>query len=564
MMTFAGAFLVKYPELAVYLAVACGYLIGRVQLAGISLGPVTGSLFAGLLIGQIADIAIPGMAKSILFMLFLFGIGYSVGPQFMRSLKRDGLKPILLALVVALTGLIAATTVAKVLQLDAGYAAGLLSGALTESPAIGTATEAIAALPLPEDQRAVLTSHVAVADAVCYLFGVVIVIVFLSEIAPRLLRIDLREEALALERRYGIEQARPNLFSAWRRIELRAYRLPADAPSIGATIAAAEARARDERMFILRMRRGADIIEAAPDLVLQAGDVVAISGPRHTLVSLLGDRAAEVEDQPLLDVPVSLAQVLVTSGAVAGRTLEDLARSEWARGLYLQKLTRGGQELPIAPKITLEPGDILHLVGPESVVKSAASRIGAVIAPVTETDFVMLGIGIFLGGLVGVLLTFPVGGLQISLSSSVGVLLAGLAAGHLRTRYPLFGGIPDAGVHLMTSFGLAAFVAMVGLHAGPIFFTALAEVGLGLALGGMVVTATPMIVGLAFGHFVLRMNPIMLLGALAGAQTVTAAMAAVQSRSGSPVAVLGYTPAYPVGHILLTAWGTVIVSLIAS
>src|SRR4051794_14935396 len=129
-----GAFLVRYPELAVYLTIALGYLIGRVKVAGISFGPVTGSLFAGLLIGQLAEIPIAGMAKSMLFVLFLFGIGYSVGPQFMQALKRDGLKPVLLAVVVGVTGLVAATAIAKLLALDPGYAAGLLSGALTESP----------------------------------------------------------------------------------------------------------------------------------------------------------------------------------------------------------------------------------------------------------------------------------------------------------------------------------------------------------------------------------------------------------------------------------------------
>ncbi|MFG1245179.1 aspartate:alanine exchanger family transporter [Xanthobacter flavus] len=563
MIAAAGAFLERYPELAVYLAVAFGHLIGRLSIRGISLGAVTGSLFAGLLIGQIADVAVPGMAKSILFMLFLFGIGYSVGPQFLPSLRREGMKPVLLAVVVAVTGLVAATFIAKILDLDAGYAAGLLSGALTESPAIGTATEAISRLPLPEDQRALLTSHVAVADAVCYLFGVVFVVLFLSEIAPRLVKIDLREEAQALERSFGIESTRPNLFSAWRRIELRAFRLGDDAPSVGLTIAAAEKRVPDARVFVLRIRRGADIIEATPDLLLLADDIVAVSGPRKTLVALLGNLAAEVEDQALLDVPVSLAQVRVTNRAAIGETLGDLANAEWARGLYLQKVTRGGQELPIAPRIVLDRGDILHLVGPDGVVQSAASNLGVVIGPVAETDFVTLGIGIFVGGMIGVLLTFPIAGMQLSLSSSVGVLLAGLAVGHLRTYYPLLGGIPDAGVQLMTSFGLAAFVGMVGLHAGPIFFTALADVGLGLVMGGAVVTAAPMIVGLIFGRFVLRMNPILLLGALAGAQTVTAAMAAVQSRSSSFVAVLGYTPAYPIGHVLLTAWGTVIVELMA-
>jgi putative transport protein len=196
-------------------------------------------------------------------------------------------------------------------------------------------------------------------------------------------------------------------------------------------------------------------------------------------------------------------------------------------------------------------------------VQKAGERIGAIVAPSSATDFVTLGLAVFLGGLAGVLVTFTIGDVKISLSTSVGTLLAGLVVGHLRTRFPLFGRIPEGAVNLMTSLGLAAFVGLTGLHAGPVFLSALKEAGIGLLLGGMVVTLTPQIVGFLFARFVLRMNPILLLGALAGAQTTTAAMAAVQERSGSPVAVLGYTPAYPVANILLTTWGTVVVVAMA-
>ena len=563
-MPWVQAFLAKYPELAVYLAVAIGYVIGKLRIAGVGLGPVTGSLFAGMLIGQFAHVPVSSMAKSFLFLLFLFGIGYSVGPQFMESLKRDGIKPVLLAVVVCLTGLATATSVARFLELDPGFAAGLLSGALTESPAMGTATEAINALPLPAADRTIMISHVAVADAVCYLFGAFFVILFCSQIGPKLLRVDLRKEALELERAYGIERGKAGLFSAWRRFELRAYRVQDGSAVAGSSLAAAESRAAGHRLFVQRIRRGDDIIEAEPSLVLQPGDIVAIAGPRKVLIDLLGEAQQEVEDRDLLDIPVAVVQVLLTNRELAGRRLDELAQSEWTRSVYLRDLTRGGQSVPIAAGIVLQRGDILHLVGPAAVVNRVAVRIGSVVAPTTETDFVTLGLAIFLGGLVGVLLSVPIGGVRVSLSTSVGTLLAGLAVGHLRTRYPLFGRIPDGAISLMTALGLAAFVAMIGLNAGPIFLTSLAQAGIGLLLGGMLVTATPMFVGLYFGHYVLKMNPILLLGALAGAQTMTAGMAAVQDRSGSPVAVLGYTPAVPFGHILLTIWGTVIVALVAS
>lgn len=562
-MIWVEQFLIKYPELAVFLAISIGYLIGGLKLGGFSLGPVTGSLFAGILIGQFADVPVAGMAKSFLFLLFLFGIGYSVGPQFLQALKRDGMKPVLLAVVVCVTGLLMSVVIAKLLGLDPGFAAGLLSGSLTESPAMGTATEAINALPLPEADRARFVAHIAVADAVCYVFGAVGVILFCSVVGPWLLGIDLVAEALKLEKEYGITRKAAGVSSAWHRFEIRAYQIAAGAPAAGLSIVTAEAAFPEHRLFIQRLRRAGTIIEAAPDVVIEPGDIVAVSGTREALVSVLGPRAEEIEDRELLDVPVSICDVLLTSPDLKGRSIADLATESWTRSLYLRTITRGSQDIPIAPGITVERGDILRLVGPEAVVSSAAKRIGVAVAPPAATDFLVLGLAIFLGGLVGVLVTFPIGDMRISLSTSVGTLLAGLVVGHLRTRFPLFGRIPDAAVSLMTSLGLAAFVAMTGLHAGPVFASAIAEAGIGLLFGGMIVTTVPMIVGLYFGRYVLGMNPILLLGGLAGAQTMTAGMAAVQDRSGSTVAVLGYTPAVPIGHMLLTTWGTVIVGIVA-
>ena len=428
---------------------------------------------------------------------------------------------------------------------------------------MGTATDAVNGLPLPEADRARFVAHIAVADAVCYIFGYAGVILFCTVVAPALLRIDLRAEALKLEQALGMSRAKPGLASAWRKFELRAYRLPEGSPLAGLTVAAAEARVPEHRLFIHRLRREGRILEVEPGMTLQPGDVIALSGPRQVIVERIGPRAEEIEDKELLDVPILAADVLLISPKLAGKSLADVSREDWTRGLYLRSVSRGGQEVPIAAGVVLQRGDLLRVVGPEPVVQNAAANIGAIIAPSAATDFIVLGLAIFLGGVVGVLVSFSVGGMKISLSTSVGTLLAGLLVGHLRTRYPLFGRIPDGAVALMTSLGLAAFVGLTGIHAGPIFLSALREAGLGLLLGGMVVTLAPQIVGLAFGHFALRMSPILLLGALTGAQTVTAAMAALQERSGSPVAVLGYAPAYPVANILLTTWGSLVVLVMA-
>jgi putative transport protein len=563
-MIWFGHFLETYPELAVFLAVGVGYILGDVRIAGITFGPVTGSLIAGLAIGQFAEVPISGMAKSFLFLLFLFGIGYSVGPQFLQSLQRDGLRSLLLALVCTISGLATAYAASRFLALDPGYSAGLLSGGLTQSAAMGTATEAVNRLAIPEEQRALYVAHIAVADAVCYIFGIVGAIWFCSVGAPKLLGADLVADAKAVEAELGLDGAGRNVLSGYHPFELRAFRLRPEAQVAGMTVAEAERLSAADRFFLQRIRRGDAILRATPDLVLKEGDVVAVSGPRKALVEKLGGHHAdEVEDRELLDVPVRSAEVLVSARAMDGLALSDVARHDWARGLYLKNIRRGSEDIPIAPGVTLRRGDVVTLVGPEDAIDAVTPMFGPVIAPTTSTDFVVLGLAIFLGGLVGVLARITVGGAVIALGTSVGALLAGLIVGHLRTRHPLFGRIPDGAVSLMTALGLASFVAMTGLHAGPVFIDALREVGIGLFLGGVAVTMVPLLVGLAFGRFVLGMKSVLLLGALAGSLTMTAAMGAVQQRSGSPVAVLGYTPAYPIANILLTLWGSVIVILTA-
>jgi putative transport protein len=563
MLTWLEQFLVRYPELALFLVIAAGYWIGSFRIGAFSLGPVTGALFAGLAVGDFAHVPVSSMTKSFLFLLFLFGVGYSVGPQFVLAMKRDGLKPMLLAIVVSFTGLATAIVVGRALQLDPGFAAGMVSGALSQSAAMGTATDAINGLAIVEQQRALLVSHVAVADAVCYIFGYAGVITFCTLIVPALLKIDLKTESLKLEQALGITRAKPGLASAWRKFELRAYRLDADSAIAGLSVAAAEARIPEQRVFILRIRRGDRFLEAEPATILAAGDIVALSAPREIIVDQVGSRGEEVEDRELLDIPLISAEVFLINPKLAGMTLQQASEENWARGLYLRSLSRGGQALPIGPGLVLERGDLLAIVGPEPVVGTAANNIGVIVSPSTSIDFVVLGLAIFFGGLVGVLISFPIGGVTIALSTSVGTLLAGLLVGYLRTRHAHFGRIPDGAINLMTSLGLAAFVGLTGIHAGPIFLSAMRESGIGLLLGGMAVTMLPQIVGFCVGHFVLRMNPILLLGALTGAQTVTAAMAAIQERSGSAVVVLGYTPAYPLSNILLTTWGSVMVVVFA-
>lgn len=563
MQWLAGMF-AKYPELPVFLVVGIGYWVGAKKFRGFGLGPVTGSLVVGLAVGYGFKVEVSSTAKSILFLLFLFAIGYSVGPKFFKAMKGDGLRWGLLAIVMAVTGLATAYAVARFLDLDAGFAGGMLSGALTESPAIGTATEAIRALAIPVAEQERLIGHVAVADALCYVFGAFGVILFCSVVGPWLLRIDLEAEAERVEKAIGFDRAKPGVQSAWRPYEVRAYRVAAGGKLDGRRVADVESIVPGVLLHVLRLRRGGAIVACDGSTMLAPGDVVAISGRRDVLTQAIEAAGAEeVDDRELLDLPTTSLDVFVASRAVIGRTLGQIADSGLdTRGVHVKSITRGGQAVPVALGTAIERGDVVRLTGPEAAVLHVAREVGQPVLATDATDFVVLALGVFAGALAGAALVLPLGELRIALGTSVGTLLAGLVVGYLHSLRPWFGRIPDGAIEFMISLGLAAFVAMIGLSAGPHFVEALKEAGIGLFFGGMVVTTMPLVVGLVVGRYVLKLEPILLLGGMAGALTMTAGLAALQERSGSTVAVLGYSGTVAIGHILLTTWGTVIVKLL--
>jgi putative transport protein len=293
--------------------------------------------------------------------------------------------------------------------------------------------------------------------------------------------------------------------------------------------------------------------------VLRTGDLVVVAAPRQFLLTEASPFREELEDRALLDFPMAALQVVITRREVEDRTLADLAR-EHGRGVILLELVRGGEEIPFAPGTVVHRGDLLRLAGAASDVERAGAALGYIERPSQETDVVFVGLGILLGGLVGSL-TFMVGGLPLSLTASGGALIMGLVFGWLRSVRPTFGRIPEPALWVFDIVGLAVFIGVVGLGAGPSFVAGLRATGPSLLLVGFLVALVPHVVALLFGHHVLKMNPVILLGACAGAGTVTAALRAIQDEAGSKLPVLGYTVPYAIGNILLTAWGPVIVLL---
>ena len=372
--------------------------------------------------------------------------------------------------------------------------------------------------------------------------------------------INLREEGARMQAEIaGAAELGPGVISATRVFDIRVYRVT-NPDLVNKTVGELEALPQDARIFILRVRRREEIIEPLPTTVIQQDDLLAVLARQEIHVERGARIGTEVDDKALLDIPIEALDVVITNRSLAGKTLAELARLDVARGVSARKLMRAGHEMPIAAATRIDRGDVLRLIGTTSEVARAANELGYPDRATTATDMVFVGIGIVLGGLVG-LLSVTVAGIPLTLTTSGGALVMGLVFGWLRSMYPVFGRIPEPAIWIFDTVGLCVFIGVIGLTAGPSFFAGLQKTGLSLVAVGLVSALLPHTLAILFGRYVLKMNPLIVLGACAGAGTITAALRAIQDEARSNVPALGYTVPYAIGNILLTAWGPVIVAM---
>ncbi len=548
----------QHTELAVFLTLAIGFFIGKLRFGSFRLGEMLGTLIAGMIVGQM-DISIPPVVKIIFFDLFLFATGYKVGPQFFYGLKKDAIPQLLLTIIICTTCLITAVLVSKLLGYDVGTAAGLLAGAFSESTVIGTAGDAIQKLNLPENVKTGFINNIPVAYAVTYLVGTTANVWFLSTMAPKLIRIDLQKESQALSKKIaGAEEKGAEINSAFKEWEIRAIRVTGSQLA-GKTIKEIENILPGQRLIVERVRKNGTILEPSPDMIIIEGDTIVLAAKQNVMLEFQLSVGEEVSDKELMDFPMIDMDIVVTRKGISGMSLKKIAE-EYGQGIMLNKLRRGGQEMPFDPGTVIQSGDILSITGRKSDVEKTSKSLGFKEVFSSVTDIIFVATGILLGGLIG-LLSVNVGGIAITLSTSGGALLMGLIFGWLHSKTPAYGKVPEAALWIFDTLGLATFLAIVGIAAGPSFISGLQKTGFAIIPAGLIVALLPHVIGLFAGRYLLKINPVILLGAQSGAGTSTTALKAVQDAAGSKLPVLGYTIPYALGNILLTAWGPVIVSL---
>ena len=548
------------PELALFASLFLGCVLGRVKIKGFSLGGVAGSLIVALVIGQL-DVTLPDALKAVCFALFIYAVGFKSGPEFFGGLNRSSFKLVLSSIVHCLTALVAVLIIARICGFGKGFAAGIGAGALTATAMMGTAGDALNRLGLTPEQVTLLTSQMAVGFAITYVFGTVGVIVFVRSIAPRLLGVDVKQAAreLEIELSEGGQVMRPGYITPFVPVVARAFEV---AVGKAAKLTVAKLSKQFDRASIERILRGGTIVEPRPDAVLQAGDIVGLAGRLGAVVAAGELIGAEVESKEALSFSMDVCTVVITNKSVIGKRLRQIRDDIGMKnleGVYLVSLKRQGLPMPILPNTPIRRGDVVELAGRPSEVERVAVAVGYPELPGGKSDLAYHALAILVGTLVG-LLSVKVGGIPVTLGVGGGVLVSGLCFGWLHTRYPVFGALPQAAQWILSEFGLSAFAAVIGLSAGSKAVAAIQQQGVALLIAGAVVTIVPIVVALYFGRFVLRLHPVVLLGALCGGQTVAAALSAVNEETESMTPVLGFTVTYAISNVLLAVWGPVIVA----
>lgn len=567
MLDYLANILRAYPPLALFLTLGIGYFIGKLRIGSFSLGNVTAVLITGVIIGQL-NIPMSGPLKNVFFMMFLFSIGYSVGPDFFKSFRGQGGKQALFAVV--MSSLCFATTlgIAWLFGYSKGQTVGLFSGAQTCSALLGVGSEALTRLGLPDDLLKQQLDIIPVCYAVTYIFGTLGTVIILGNFGPRLLggldKVKARTAELEKQLHAPAKTTTdPALTNAARPVAYRSYFVESEFFATPKTVKDAERylRAAGHEVDIDRLKHNGAISAPRHDDLIHTGDSIVVCGRSEQVIGIEPIIGRETSDSELLDYPIERVGVVVARKEFIGQPVTELRKNSWINGVVVRDAIRNGKPIEIDANTTFRKRDRLTIMGRAEQIKAAAPHIGHIDRPSVATDIMFVGLAIFIGGLFGAM-SFWIGGIPVSLGTSGGSLIAGIVFGWLRSRRPTFGNISPGALWIMNNLGLSVFIAVIGIESAPSFISGIKAVGPMLFLAGAIATTIPLLLGILIGNRLFKFNPAITLGCCAGTRTCTASLGAVQDAIGSTLPAIGYTVTYAVSNLLLVIWGLLTVILI--
>jgi putative transport protein len=552
-------FLQKNPYILLFFTVGMAVLVGKFNVKGYGLGMVAAAVVVGAAIATWASVygvklQLDNFAKSLFYYLFMYGVGLRVGPSFFNSLKKDGLKFTILAVVCSVVGLVLVVLLAKMFSLPPGAAGGILAGSQTMSAAIGTAEMAVSqgAYPIPEGSSAeAISGMIALGYGVTYIYGT-IGIILICKYLPRWWGIDAKKAAKDYEKEHGVANVDDSGLTGYRSGGLRAYRLE-NKEVAGQTIS--QFRSKNPQYRIVNVVRNGESVGADADTKLELGDVIALGGKLEDLTANLGLIGPEVPDQKALNIPLDQAEILVTNKEVEGRALKEFRNEDFAGQLQVARVERGGAPIPLGADTKLQRFDVLFVTGLKSAVNKVAAKLGKVARASTGTDLLTLSAGMVLGLLIGQI-NVPIGDFSVGLGNAGGLLLSGIIVSSLVSRLRFFGNTPNAARNILEDLGLVTFIAIVGINAGATLLAQLTgKVALFIFLAGFIASTVPPILTWIIGYHFYKINPAVLMGGVAGARSHSGPAREASKEIDSSVPWVGFPVGYAVSGVLLTVFG---------
>lgn len=560
-------FFVENPSMAIFLTLCLGYLVGKLKYKMLTLGTVTSVLLVGVVVGILfPEVKIMPPLKNFFFLMFLFAIGYSVGPQFFRSFKKTGLPQVIFAAVLCVVCLAVTWACGKLAHYDAGEATGLFAGAQTISAVIGVGQETINGLSISQSEKQAMDNIIPVMYAVTYLFGTAGSAWIVAFLGPKLMgglakcRQACQEEE-ALMGNTLMDQ--PGYASGMREVTFRCYKVTNEwFGANGKKVSELEAfvASQGRRLFVDRIRHNGTIIDTpTPDQLIYNADEVVLSGRREFIIGEEAWIGPEVQDPELLNFAIRISPTMAATKAVDGKTVKEILAQPFMHGVSIREIKRQQSiDIPVRENTVVDGGDMITLVGLPYDVAAAEKGVGRATNQTSATDIIFMTLGLIIGGIVGVL-TFKAGNVPVSLTTSGGALIMGLVCGWWHSKRPQYGQMPPAAVWIFKDLGLNVFIACVGVQCGPHFVEGFEQVGWMLFVWGAIATTLPLVIGVYIARYLFKFSPGTALGCVAGARTTTAALGAVQESLRSNVPAMGYAITYAVGNTLLILFGVAMV-----
>jgi putative transport protein len=528
--------LVDNPLLLLFVVVAIGYPLGRVRVAGSSIG-VAAVLFAGLAVGALdEELRVPAIVYQLGLVLFVYTIGLSSGPGFFASLRRKGAQHSLLVLGMLLVAAGFVWLAKELLDLRATYGAGLFAGSLTNTPALAGVLDYLRERETAGEIEALLAEPV-VGYSVAYPIGVVGMILSIG-LLRRLWRVDYARE----------RQRAGDLITGVRELENRTIRVT-NSEAAGATVRDLALRHGWDVVFG-RIARGGHHELAGEGTTLALGDLVSVIGTSadvERVAATLGETTGErLElDRHELD----FRRIFVSNPRVAGHRLRDLNLPQ-QYGALVTRLRRGDVEFVPHGETILEYGDRLRVVTTRENMPAVSRFLGDSYRALSEIDILTFSLGLAAGLLLGVVPIPLAGGLTIELGLAGGPLIVALVLGWLGRTGPFVWGLPYSANLTLRQIGLILFLAGVGTGSGRAFFETVASAeGLALFIGGAAITVVVAVTTLTIGYKLLGVPFGLLTGVLAGLQTQPAVLGFALEESDDELPNIGYATVYPIATI---------------